>query len=46
MFDNQHRESAAGSFATALPRQALLWNELIAGADVLIIHNASIRVSS
>lgn len=39
--------SAPGSFDTALPRQPSLWNELIAGMDVvLIIYKASIRLCS
>lgn len=41
---NSNETSAPGSFDTALPHQPSLWNEPIAGMDVvLIIYKASIR---
>ncbi len=44
---NSNETSAPGSFDTALPHQPSLWNELIAGMDVvLIIYKASIRLCS
>ncbi len=44
---NSNETSAPGSFDTALPHQPSLWNELIAGRDVvLIIYKTSITLCS